>query len=64
MIFTAEYKDFLSDVHNAFWIVLGNGVENIQRIDSHISLRISKADQSVVKEYVKPLLVEFMLLSN
>jgi hypothetical protein len=44
--------------------MLGNGVQDIEGIDSYISFGVGKAYQSIVQENIKPLLIEFLFLSN
>ena len=43
--------------------MLCNSVENVQGVNSHISLRVRESYQSIVQEDIKPLLIEFLLLS-
>lgn len=44
--------------------MLSDGVENVQRINSHIGLGVSETYQSVVQEDVEPLFVKLLLLPN
>lgn len=64
VVIVAQEEDFLSDIQNRLRIEFGNAVENVQRVDSNISLRRSEANQCIVKENVEPLLIEFLLLGN
>ena len=64
LIFLAQLKNFLSDVHNAFWVVFSDWVQNIEGVYSHVSFRVSEANQSIVQEHIEPLLIEFLFLAN
>ena len=64
LIFLGKKQDLLCDIHDALRVMLGDTVQDIQRIDSHVGLRVGQANQSVVQEDIKPLLVEFLLLTN
>lgn len=63
MVLLAEQEDFLCDIHDTLRIVLCNAVENVQGVNSDISLRVRESYQSIVQEDIKPLLIEFLLLS-
>ena len=41
-----------------------DAVQDVQRIDSNVGLRVGEPNESVVQENIKPLLVELLLLSN
>ena len=64
LIFLSKEQDLLGNVHNALWVVFCNTVQYVQGVDSHIGLRICQTDQSIVQEHIKPLLIEFLLLTN
>lgn len=44
--------------------MLSNTIKDIECIYSNISLRIIEANKSIVEEYIKPLLIEVLLLSQ
>lgn len=64
MIFLGEKQYLFSDIHYALRVMLGNTVEDVERVHPNIGLRVSETDQGVVQEHIEPLLVEFLLLTN
>jgi hypothetical protein len=64
LVTLTEQENLFSNIHDAFWVVFGNTVQDVQRIYSHVDLRVGQTDEGVVKEHIKPLLVEFLLLPN
>jgi len=64
VLFDTDGLNLVSDIQNTLCIVLGNCIQNIQRIDSDAVLRVAQTNESIVKEYIKPLLVEDLLKGN
>ena len=61
LVITQE-QHFLCDVHDALRVVLGYGVQDAQTVNSNVDLGGGEADQSIIKEHVKPLFIELLLL--
>ena len=64
MLFRANPVNLLSDVKNTLGIVSRNGVQNIEAVHSDVDLRITEANQGVVKEDIEPLFVELFFISD
>lgn len=48
MIFLGEKQYLFSDIHYALRVMLGNTVEDVERVHPNIGLRVSETDQGVV----------------
>jgi hypothetical protein len=64
MLFDTDGLNLIGNIQNTLCIVLGNRIQNIQRIDSNAVLRVAEPNERIVKEYIKPLLVEDLLKGN
>ena len=64
MLFDTDGLNLVSDIQNTLSIMLGNRIQNIQRIDSNTVLGVAEPNERIVKEYIKPLLVEDLLKGN
>jgi hypothetical protein len=48
LITGAKYQHLFCNVHYALRVMLSNGVQDIEGINSHISFGVGKSDQSIV----------------
>lgn len=48
MIFLGEKQYLFSDIHYALRVMLGNTVEDVERVHPNIGLRVSETNQGVV----------------
>lgn len=64
MLFDTDGLNLVSDIQNTLCIMLSNRIQDIQRIDSDAILRVAQTNESIVKEYIKPLLVEDLFKGN
>lgn len=64
MLFDTDGLDLIGNIQNTLCIVLGNRIQNIQRIHSNTVFRVAETNERIVKEYIEPLLVEDLLKGN
>jgi hypothetical protein len=64
VLFDTDGLNLVGDIQNTLCIVFSDCIQNIQGIDSDAVLGVAQTNESIVKEYIKPLLVEDFLKGN